>query len=277
MATITSAIDFNSHIPYYLQLIELLKTRMAQKAWKPGDQIPGEQDLCTEFSVSRTVVRQALGELENNGLIVRRKGRGTFVAEPKISESLVQKLTGFYQDMVEHGMKPITHVLTQVVEPANVKIAGYLEIESGAQLVKIERLRFIEEEPIQLVTSYIPLVLAPTLPQVDLTNRSLYEFLEKEYGIFIARGRRYIEAVSANEKEAKLLKVERGAPLMLLNSISFLEDGRPVEYYHALHRGDRTRFEVELVRARDTGTSHDPDASKIDQLPPAWLSSRRPG
>jgi len=277
MSAKTSAIDFYSHIPYYLQLIELLKTRILQKVWKPGDQIPGEQDLCTEFSVSRTVVRQALGELENSGLIVRRKGRGTFVAEPKISESLVQKLTGFYQDMVEHGMKPITQVLTQVIEPANVKIAGYLEIEPGAQLVKIERLRFIEEEPIQLVTSYIPLVLAPNLPQVDLTNRSLYEFLEKEYNIFIARGRRYIEAVSANEKEAKLLKVERGAPLMMLNSISFLEDGRPIEYYHALHRGDRTRFEVELVRARDSSASHNPDASKIDQLPPSWLSSRRPG
>jgi GntR family transcriptional regulator len=276
MAAKTSAIDFNSHIPYYLQLIELLKNRMIQKVWKPGDQIPGEQDLCTEFGVSRTVVRQALGELENSSLIVRRKGRGTFVAEPKISESLVQKLTGFYQDMVEHGMKPITHVLSQVIEPANLKISGYLEIEPGAQLVKIERLRFIEEEPIQLVTSYIPLLLAPTLPEVDLTNRSLYEFLEKECGIFIAKGRRYIEAVSANEKEAKLLNVERGAPLMLLNSISFLEDGRPVEYYHALHRGDRTRFEVELVRARDAIASHNQGASNLDQLPPAWLSTRRP-
>lgn len=268
----TSVIDFNSHIPYYLQLMELLRNRMVQKIWKPGDQIPGEQDLCKEFGISRTVVRQALGELELNSMIVRRKGRGTFVAEPKISENLVQKLTGFYQDMVEHGLKPITRVLVQVVEPADPKIAGYLEIEPGAQLIRIERLRFIDDDPIQLVTSYIPLVLAPSLLEVDLTNRSLYEFLEKEFKLFIARGRRFIEAVAANEKEARLLNVERGAPLMMLNSISFLEDGRPIEYYHALHRGDRTRFEVELMRTRDAGTVHEPDASKIDQLPPAWLS-----
>ena len=88
----TSEIDFKSHIPYYLQLIEVLKSQITQKVWKPGERMPGEQDLCTDFGVSRTVVRQALGELENNGLIVRHKGPGTFVAEPKISESLVQKI-----------------------------------------------------------------------------------------------------------------------------------------------------------------------------------------
>ncbi len=86
---------------------------------------------------------------------------------------------------------------------------------------------------------------------MDLTDRSLYAFLEKEGGIFIARGRRYIEAVLANETEAYLLDIERGAPLLMLDSVSFDESGQPVEYYHAVHRGDRSRFEVELVRTHD--------------------------
>lgn len=89
------------------------------------------------------------------------------------------------------------------------------------------------------------------LAKIDLTNRSLYEFLEKEGGLYIARGRRFIEAVSANDTEANLLQVERGSPLIMLDSISYLDDGQPIEYYHALHRGDRTRFEVELVRLRE--------------------------
>jgi GntR family transcriptional regulator len=81
-----------------------------------------------------------------------------------------------------------------------------------------------------------------------LTERSLYEYLENEAGIVIVKGRRYIEAVQASDSEAQMLGIERGAPLLLLDSISFSEDGKAVEYYHALHRGDRSRFEVELLR-----------------------------
>src|SRR3990172_1139894 len=108
MLPVGKSIVFESNIPYYLQLIDLLKEKIAQGTWKPGDQIPSEPELCSIYGVSRTVVRQALMELELEGLIIRRKGKGTFIAEPKINESLVQKLTGFYQDMVDRGHKPIT-------------------------------------------------------------------------------------------------------------------------------------------------------------------------
>lgn len=246
-------INFESHIPYYIQLMDILKGQIQEKKWLPGEQIPGEQELCAIYNISRTVVRQALLELELDGVINRRKGKGTFIAEPKIIEGLVQNLTGFYQDMIEKGLKPVTRVLHQVVVPANEKIAGYLKIEPGTEVIDIQRLRFINDEPIQLVTTYIPYHIFPPLASVDLTDRSLYEFLEKEGGIFITSGQRYIEAVIANETEAELLDIERGAPLLMLDSVSFDENGQPVEYYHAVHRGDRSRFEVELVRTRDHG------------------------
>ena len=243
-------IDFESNIPYYVQLIALIKENIQKGFWKSGDQLPGEPELCVASGISRTVVRQALRELELEGLITRRKGKGTFVAEPKISEGLAQKLTGFYQDMVERGFKPVTRVLHQRVIPASEKVARYLEIEPGTEVVDIKRLRSVHDEPIQLVTTYIPYSLCPQLAAVDLTNRSLYEFLEKECRVTLARGRRFIEAVSANEHEAHLLEIERGAPLLLLDSVSYLADGKPVEYYHAIHRGDRSRFEVDLLRVR---------------------------
>lgn len=245
------AINFDSHIPYYLQLIDILKEKIDQAEWLPGDQIPGEQDLCEHYQISRTVVRQALRELEYEGVISRQKGKGTFISLPKISEGLVQKLTGFYQDMVERGLKPGTKVLHQNVIPSNEKISRFLDIRTGEKVIDIQRLRFINDEPIQLVTTYIPYEICPELASVDLTNRSLYEFLEKECGIFIAKGHRTIEAVLANDYEAALLGIERGAPLLMLESVSFSESGQPVEYYHALHRGDRSRFEVELVRKRE--------------------------
>jgi GntR family transcriptional regulator len=245
-------INFESHIPYYIQLIEILKERVQSGIWAPGDQIPGEQDLCELYSVSRTVVRQALREMELEGAITRRKGKGTFVALPKISEGLVQKLTGFYQDMVERGLKPVTKVLHQNVEPSSEKVANFLNISLGEQVIDILRLRSVNDEPIQLVTTYIPFEICPALASIDLTNRSLYEFLENEAGVFIAKGKRYIEAVLANEAEATLLGIDRGAPLLMLDSISYADNDKPIEYYHALHRGDRSRFEVELLRLRES-------------------------
>ena len=244
-------INFESPIPYYIQLINILKEKVQSEVWKPGDQIPGEQDLCELYGISRTVVRQALLELRLEGVINRRKGKGTFISLPKINEGLVQKLTGFYQDMVERGLKPVTRVLHQNVVPADDKVARFLDINPGDQVIDILRLRFINDEPIQMVTTYIPFDMCPALASVDLTNRSLYAFLETECGIFIAKGQRYIEAVLANESEADLLGIERGAPLLMLDSISFSDSDRPIEYYHALHRGDRSRFEVELVRTRE--------------------------
>jgi GntR family transcriptional regulator len=256
-------INFESRIPYYIQLMDILKEKVQLKIWVPGDQIPGEQDLCELYQVSRTVVRQALRELELEGVINRRKGKGTFISLPKINEGLMQKLTGFYQDMVERGLKPVTKVLHQNVSPSSEKVARFLNIMPGEKVIDIQRLRFINDEPIQLVTTYVPFEICPNLASVDLTNRSLYEYLEKEGGVFIARGRRYIEAVLANETEATLLGVERGAPLLMLDSISFSENGQPVEYYHALHRGDRSRFEVELFRTRESST-------KIVELGPSF-------
>jgi GntR family transcriptional regulator len=267
MNTQARTIDFNSNIPYYIQLIEALKERISQGDWKPGDQLPSEPELCEVYGVSRTVVRQALGEIELDGLIVRRKGKGTFVAEPKINESLAQKLTGFYQDMVERGHTPITQVLEHKVMPASKKVATYLGIAPDSEVVEIKRLRFVADEPITLVTTYLPYHLCPALADVDLTNRSLYQFLEQECGLMIARGRRTIEAVAANENEAELLQVDRGAPLILLDSVSYLDDGTPIEYYHAVHRGDRSRFEVELVRIREQRQVRKTLASEDIELP----------
>jgi GntR family transcriptional regulator len=158
---------------------------------------------------------------------------------------------------VERGLKPGTKVLHQIVSPATEKVARYLNIMPGEKVIDIQRLRFINDEPIQIVTSYIPYEISPGLANIDLTNRSLYEYLENENGIFITKSHRYIEAVLANDTEAALLGIKRRAPLLLLDSVSFLENGRPVEYYHALHRGDRSRFEVELHRSRETAIQTD--------------------
>ena len=240
----------DSPIPYYFQLEGFLKEEIESGRWNPGQQIPSEAEFCEAFGVSRTVVRQALNELVNEGLLYRRRGKGSFVARPKIAESLVQNLTGFYEDMVAKGLTPITQVLEQKLIPASKKVAGMLSLKEGDQVIKMDRLRSINNEPILIVTTFIPYHICPTLLEEDLTKRSLYAVLEDRYKLEIARGRRTLEAISASEEDAKLLGIEEGDPLVLLKSVSYLKDGRPIEYFEAKHRGDRSRFEVELIRIK---------------------------
>ena len=241
-------IDPGSYIPFYVQVKDALQAHIEQQGWRPGEQLPSEPELCEMFDVSRTVIRQALQEMEREGFITRRKGKGTFVAEPKIHEMLANKLTGFYHDMIARGLTPVTRVLKQEIVPASDRIAAHLNLAVGEPVVEIERLRFVGDEPLVLVKSYLPYALCPELADADLTLQSLYDFLEHTCNLTIAHGKRTIEAVSANEYEAHLLQVDLGAALVQLDSITCLEDETPIEYYRAFHRGDRTRFEVELVR-----------------------------
>lgn len=250
---LSSRVDRDSPIPYYAQLKDGLRAQIESGSWRPGDLLPGEPELCREFDVSRTVVRQALKELTYEGLIVRRKGKGTFVASPKFTESHIQELSGFFKDMLDLGLTPVSQVLRQEIIPADSIVAERLALQTGAPVVQIDRLRFVEDDPIVLVTTYLPYQLCPQLVEADLTHRSLYEFLETECGLALARGRRTIEAVAADDYQAGLLRIKPGAPLILLDSVSYLDDDTPIEYYKALHRADRSRFEVELIRSPEKG------------------------
>lgn len=246
--TLNTIIDRASHVPYYIQVKSAILDHINSGAWQKGTQLPGEPELCRMFDVSRTVIRQALKELEYEGLISREKGKGTFVEDPRIDEGLIQELTGFYQDMVNRGLTPVTKVLKQELAPANEKIASRLQIEEGEPVISIHRLRGVENEFIILDTTYLPYAICPEVLKVDLSAQSLYAFLEEKLGLVIARGHRTLEAVLANEYEATLLQIKKGDPLILLDSVVYLEDGRPIEYFHALHRGGRARFEVDLIR-----------------------------
>ncbi len=141
--------------------------------------------------------------------------------------------------MEAKGHRLHSKVLKQEKVPASKKVADKLEVQEGTAVVQIDRLRFLGQEPIVLVTSYLPNNLAPELVEVDLSDQSLYVYLENAHGFQISHGKRYLEAVPANQLEAEQLQVDVGSPLILLDSISYLSDGTPLEYFHALHRGDR--------------------------------------
>jgi GntR family transcriptional regulator len=242
-------IDKNSPIPYHYQLTEIIRKLISQEQWKQGDKLPSEREFCETFEISRITVRKALDSLEAEGLIQTTKGIGTFVSEKKYLEKWSGFPIGFTDSLARQGFRVETQVLALETISAADKISKELELSPGTFVLFIHRLRFIAQEPILLVSSYLPKHLVPEIEKNDFTHKSLYQVLREDYDLKLDKVKRGIEAVAATEEEAHLLQVQPGAPLLQIESTSYAPDGKPVEYFLAKRRGDRTRFEFELSKS----------------------------
>jgi GntR family transcriptional regulator len=249
---IVGTIDKGSPVPYYYQLRQLLERAVAGGALAPGEQIPTEASLCVRYEVSRTVVRQALSDLERTGLVTRLKGKGTFVSEPKVSEFVAQSLTSLHEDLSGRGERLQTKVLRLEVEPVSPHVAAMLQLPESEQIVILERLRFLHGEPLVVTTAYMPHSICAPILDLDMSDRSLFETYEQELGLKLHRGSRAMEARAATTEVAHHLGVPEGAPVLVFSGVTYLDDGRPIEYFIGLHRGDRSRFETELFRPSGT-------------------------
>lgn len=229
----------------YHQLKRRIIDDINRLGMRPGDLLPGEHRLCEQFGVSRTVVRQALSQLEHQGVVERVKGKGTFVAHQKTPESLVHTLTGLYEEVAARGGHVHSEVRRQEVLPAEYEVADALGVAPGTPVVVIERLRFIHEEPWSWTTTYLPHDVGVLVLHDDLRDQSLYALLAT-HGIRAVRGVRSAEAASADEPQGALLGVGAGQALLVLRSVGYDETDRPMEYFVAYHRGDRSRFEFQL-------------------------------
>lgn len=239
-----SIVQHGSPIPYYFQFCTYAEAKIKSKQWRAGQLFPSEQELCVILGVSRTVVRQAMSELKRKGLILKQNGKRSTIALPRYEGGLMQTLRGLYQDVAQKGKKLTTRVLQFKVVAANVEVTAALKLGARARVIQLDRLRFIDDAPEVYVSTYIPVALCPALIHEDFTTQSLYEVLSKKFGLNIAQGKRIIEAITLDRKEAALLGLRAGSPALLLKSIGQLEDGTPLEYFVAKHRGDRSKFEV---------------------------------
>lgn len=240
----SSDIDRGVPVPYHYQLRELLRDEIAAGRWEVGDLFPSERELCETFDLSRTTVREAVNALVNLGWLHRERGHGTYVTKPKIIEHWLDVADGFTDSMSEQGYQIETEVFKLAVVQPPPKVARELRIGSTDPVILLDRRRSILHEPILLVSSYLPEKLCPSLVHEDFTQQSLYQTLREKYDLHVRSAKRFMEAVAANELEAEMLAVHRGAPLLLIESTAYLEDGTPIEYFKARHRGDRTRFEI---------------------------------
>lgn len=232
----------NSHKPLYLQIYEELCEIIEKGNLKPGDQFPTELELVDRYEVGRVTVRRAITEMVQEGRLVRRAGKGTFVATPKIERQLVD-VSSFTERMRSLGLRPSAKVVETQTLPATARLAKELEVQVGSPILALVRLRMSDEIPVALETSYLSLQRCPGLDSLDLDEMSLYELLSGHYGLHPVSSEKTLEIAVANVGEAKHLGVRPGAPLFLLRA-RVMGKSEPIEYVKSLLRGDRFRFKV---------------------------------
>ena len=242
----TDLLDHGAFEPLYHQLKKIIEEKIDLDEWEPGEKISSENDLRIKYKISRNTVQRALDELVQEGVLERRQGKGTFVAKPKIEQSLTS-FYSFSKVMESQGLNPKDVILKIETTTVKSKIAKKLQIDPSEEVIALQRLRQANGEPIILETSYLPKKLVLELSHNDLDQYSLYDFLEEKYGIIVTKAKETFEPVLVRESESKYLEIPKGAPGLLLDRITYDTKDRPVEFCRSLIRGDRCRFYTELL------------------------------
>jgi len=237
-------VDDRSPLPLYYQVREAVRQAIRER-YQPGDLIPSESELQESFGVSRATIRQALQELVAEGLLQRRRGRGTFVAAPKIAEAL-PRIVSFSEEMRKQGLVPSTRSVRVEAVPAPTRVVESLGLAADERCLRLERIRCANDRPIVLLVSYLPERLGID-PREDFTG-SLYALLEGKYGIQLGEARQVIEAAAADKPVARALEIDEGDPILIIRRGVFSRARAPVEYVEGFYRADRYRYEIRLER-----------------------------
>jgi GntR family transcriptional regulator len=218
-----------------LELIESLEV---------GDAIPSERQLGTDLGVSRLTVRAALDQLVREGYLVRRRGAGTFIAEPKVAKGI--DISSFSDDMRARGLTPGSRTLDLRTIPAGARLGRILHVSPSEPVLSIKRLRLADGEPMAIEQLHVRASLVPGLTGEDLETNSFYDLLSSRYEIAIVGGTQTVEPTVTNEEESDALGVPLHSPALLFERVTRSADGDVVEFTGSTYRGDRYRLVTEL-------------------------------
>jgi len=238
-------LERGSRIPLHSQIENLMRENLSNSIWEPGGAIPSENELSSNYGVSRMTVRNVITKLVQEDLLERIPGKGTYVRERKIfAKSL--SYGGVREQLEEMGYEVTTKLVFIKKKTVNEKINLIFNSSPNTIFYEIQRLRFVKGVPLSIHTSYVPLAFCVGLEKEDLENEQLCIVLNKTFNLKQGKMNETLESVAATKKEAEILQVKTGHPLLLLEDIIMKEDGTPYEYAKVVFRGDKYKIHLEF-------------------------------
>jgi GntR family transcriptional regulator len=233
-------IDQGSYTPLYKQVAEQLRAKILAGVYGAGDRLPSEKELMDQHAISRITAVAALDELVQAGLAFRKRGRGTFAAQPFIENFTI--FGSFTDDLVRRGLKPSSKLLRLETAPLEQGIADKLKAPPDAAYYCLSRLRFADDEPVAIQTTYLPAAVFPNISKYDFSIESLYGVMRHEYGLAPTWADAIIEAIHATPEERAHLRLSADAPALLIWHVTFDDQFKPLEYVRSVYRADRFSF-----------------------------------
>ncbi|MFH5885957.1 GntR family transcriptional regulator [Halalkalibaculum sp. DA3122] len=239
-------IDHKSSVPLYKQIEDYLRDLIESGEYDSGKFLPKEEELASQFGVSRNTVRQGIMQLVREGLLERRAGKGTYVSDQNITTYL-SEWHSFTEEMLRKGVELHNYLIQSHFEAANREVAEALQIDEGKQVLKLERLRGDENHPFVYFVSWFH-------PRIKLTGeedftRPLYSILEDDYSVYPVYSNEELSAISADKKIAKYLRVDENLPILYRQRLVLDSGNRPIEYNVGYYRSDEFSYSIRFQRS----------------------------
>ncbi|MBU5427089.1 GntR family transcriptional regulator [Tissierella pigra] len=236
--------DRSGIIPLYYQLMDEIIKMIEKGNLQAHDQLPSERELCNTYNISRSTVRQAIQELENEGYIYRVHGKGTFIS-PEIFKQSLLKIYSFTEEMKKLGKTPSSKVLSFDIISCDEKLSRKMKLNQEDKVYVFTRLRLADLKPMMLETSFVPCDRFPNLTKEELESTPMYDIFMKKYNANFTKAEEIFQAVLTRELEADLLEYQTGLPSMMIERVTY-ENDFIIEYTKGVARGDKFRYQVVL-------------------------------
>lgn len=235
-------IDKKSPIPVYYQLKNIIFNKIKEGEYVEDSLIPSERELSDVLGISRMTVRQALSQLVSEGVLYREKGKGTFVAKPKLEQ---RNIMSFSETVTRRGMAATTKILHFHKEEVSEEIAGILDLKEKEQVYNLKRLRYANDIPVAIEEEFIPEKFCPNMDKYDLTG-SLYRILKDGYSHSMSYGDNTVEAAKPSRQERELLNISSGTPVLNVTSVMFIDSGIKLLYERSVYRSDEYKYSIRV-------------------------------
>jgi len=243
------ALDNGSFVPYYEQIVDRVRSLIKENKLREGQTFCSEGDIARTLGISKMPVRQAFQKLRSEGLLVIAKGKRPVIGSGRVPWNF-QQLRGFSEEMRRRGLVPSAKLLAMSLQEPELEVAQALKLSPGERVYCAKRLRFVNAEPVAVVTSYLPARIFAGIDKQDLEKQSLYHVIENIYRRKLQWAEEIIGAVIAGDDEARVLQARPSSPLLLIKETTYDVQSVAIEYSVSLLRGDRYTASVISVRKK---------------------------